>query len=64
MAKPLERDVVELKSKLPDNKLAKDNKYFGNAEIGGCGGNNNSNDNELVPMLVAWGAALAACALM
>lgn len=37
MAKPLEEDILCLRKNLPDNKLAKNKKYFGNPNIGPCG---------------------------
>lgn len=64
MSKPLQKDIFEMRKNLPDNKLAQEKKYFGNAEIGGTGGNNNYDEDDVVKMFAIWGAAIAAAALL
>ncbi len=64
MPEALTKDTLNLSKNLPDNAKSKDLKYFGNAEVGGCGGNNNMDDGDVAKAFLIWGAAIAAAALL
>lgn len=63
MTKPLEKDIFELRKTLPDNKLAKEKKYFGNPNIGPFSGGEGKDPSDMDAIimggLVAAGIALA-----
>lgn len=66
MPEQLTKDCVELRKNLPDNKMAKNQHYFGNPNIG-TGGNQHFEDpdsKDVIKFLIGWGAAIAAAALM
>lgn len=58
MANPLEKDIVELKNKLPDNKAAKDKKYFGGYDPYNGGSDKGGSDVSTADVVTA-GAAVA-----
>lgn len=63
--KQLTGDTFELRKPLPDNKTAKEHGYFGNPNIGNSSNEYKSYDDENpVKLLLIWGAAIAAAALM
>ncbi len=58
MAKPLEKDVLELKGKLPNNKQAKSNKYFGGYNPYGNDNNNYHNTEKTDAIVAGIGVAI------